>query len=123
MPYGAYAYVFFPIGKYRYVWSSRVEDLFADLYRRKLTPDKADHLYYEITGDKQLLLPTSKAELLISKHKFKKWFEDPKGWFAEVVKRAERPLNTYQDDNMSMALAHNFEVGNLEANETKKISK
>ena len=109
-PYGQYAYAFFPIGKYRYVWSSRVEDLFADMYRRKLTPDKADHLYYEVTGDKQILLPTSKAELLISKHKFKKWFEDPKGWFAEVVKRADEVINTYQDDNMPMALAHNFEV-------------
>lgn len=110
MPYGQYAYAFFPIGKYRFVWSSRVEDLFADMYRRNLTPDKADNLYHEVTGDKEILIPTSKDKHLIATTKFKEWFDDPKGWFAEVVKRADEVINTYQDDNMSMALAHRMEV-------------
>jgi len=110
MPYGAYAYVFIPIGKYRYVWSSTVEDLFSQMYRRKLTPDKADHLYSEITGDDEGLLPTSKVKHFVTMTKFKEWFKDPKGWFAEVLKRSDEIINTYQDDNMSMALAHRMEV-------------
>jgi hypothetical protein len=110
MPYGQYAYAFFPIGKYRYVWSSRVEDLFSQMYRRNLTPDKADHLYSEIFDDDEGIIPTSKVKHLITMTKFQSWFKDPKGWFAEVLKRSDEIINTYQDDNMSMALAHRMEV-------------
>ncbi len=110
LPYGNYKYVFFPIGKYRYVWSSRVEDLFAQMYRRKLTPDKADHLYSEVFGNDEVLLPTSKEAHFEEMEKYKKWFKDPTGWFAEVLKRSDEIINTYQDDNMSMALAHRMEV-------------
>jgi len=110
MPYGQYAYAFFPIGKYRFIWSSRVEDLFADMYRRKLTPDKADHLYADVVGNNAVLLPNTREEYAEERKKFEIWFKDPKGWFAEVVKRADEVINTYQDDNMPMALAHRMEV-------------
>jgi hypothetical protein len=110
MPYGAYAYAFFPIGKYRYVWSDRVEDLFSQMYRENLTPDKADHLYSEVFGNKEVLLPTFRETHYEEMEKYKKWFLDPNGWFAEVLERADKILNTYQDNQLGRALAHKFEV-------------
>jgi hypothetical protein len=108
--YGSYTYAFFPIGKYRYVWSDRVMDLFAEMYKRKLTPDKADHLYSDIVGNDEVILPTSKEAHFIEMKKYKKWFLDPNGWFAEVNMRSDEIINTFIDDKMGMALAHKFEV-------------
>ena len=109
-PYGAYAYAFFPIGKYRYVWSDRVADLFAEMYKRKLTPDKADHLYSEIFDNEEVLLPSSKENHEEELVKYKKWLKDPNGWFNEVVIRSDEIINTFVDNKMDMALAHKFEV-------------
>jgi hypothetical protein len=110
LPYGAYAYAFFPIGKYRYVWSDRVEDLFAEIYRRNLTPDKADHLYSDVVGNLNVLLPNTKEEYEEERKEFKKWLKDKDGWAAVVIDKSDDIINTFINNKMDRALAHSFEV-------------
>jgi hypothetical protein len=102
-------FLFFPVGKYKYVWSEEVSDLYAYLggHHLKYTVDALNGVVYDIEND-YYNEPTDTEEskmTLLDYTKFR-----IKETIDEFEKSVNRAMSTYKSNNMRDAMISQSEV-------------